>query len=101
MALKDEFATFAMSKLDLKSDPYNPDKEKQVNVSSTAYPPQSGCIQVTLEYLWSADLGKTIPTNQDNSFSTSYSDSGTKVIWLIATTPSGIIDRNLDFIDVK
>jgi len=101
MALKDEYSGFAMSKLDLKSDSYKPVKEKQVNISSTAYPPQSGCIQVTLEYLWSADLGKTIPTNQDNSFATSYSDSGTKVIWLIATTPSGIIDRNLDFIDVR
>jgi TolA-binding protein len=100
MALKDEYATFAMSKLDMKSDFYQAAKGKQVNISSTAYPPQSGCIQVTLEYLWSGDLGKTVPTNQDNSFSTSYSDSGTKVVWLIATTPSGIIDRNLDFIDI-
>jgi TolA-binding protein len=101
VSLKEEYTNFNMAKVDLKSSLYRPKKNKEVNLSSLAYPPQSGCMQVVLDYLWSADLGKAKPDSQEASFATSYSEAGTKVIFLVVTTPSGIIDRNIDLLDVE
>jgi len=101
MSLEEGYANFNMSKVDLKSALYRPPKDKEININSTAYPPQSGCMQVVLEYLWSGDLGKTKPTSQDASFTTSYSQAGTKLISLVVTTPSGIIDRSIDLVDIE
>jgi hypothetical protein len=101
MSFKEEYTMFNMSKVDLKSSRYKLKKNKEVNITSTAYPPQSGCLQVVLDYLWSGDLGKAKPTSQDSSFATSYAESGTKVICLVVTTPSGTIDRSIDLLDVE
>jgi TolA-binding protein len=101
ISLEEEYANFNMSKVDLKSALYRPPKDNEVNINSTAYPPQSGCMQVVVEYLWSGDLGKTEPPSQDSSFTTSYSATGTKVINLVVTTPSGIIDRAIDLVNVE
>jgi TolA-binding protein len=101
VSLKDEYSSFNMSKLDLKSSAYNLKKGQEFSVTATAYPPESGCMPVSLEYGWAGDLGKAVPLAQDSSFTSSYSDPGIKIIGLVVRTSGGVIDRAVDMIDVE
>ncbi|MCX5708754.1 MAG: hypothetical protein NTY14_07310 [Candidatus Omnitrophica bacterium] len=101
VSLKDEYSTFNMSKLELKSSAYNLKKGQEFTMTATAYPPESGCLQVILEYGWALDLGKAAPTFEDSNFTSAYSESGVKVIGLVVRTSAGIIDRSIDLIDVE
>ena len=73
-----------MQKLNLNASSYILNKGKEVAITSGAYVPESGCMQVELQYLWSGDLEKTKPPLAQlsllPSFTTSYKDPGTKVI---------------------
>jgi hypothetical protein len=101
-SLKEEKAMSDMAKVDLRSSAYKIKPESAVEIKSTSYTAESGCMQVELQYLWSGDLGASGPVNNDqSSFPTQYSDSGTKVINLVVVSPSGIIDRSLDILDVQ
>jgi len=100
ISLKEEYRMFDMTKLDLKSHPYKTKKQEVVNISSTANIPQSGCMQVQLQYLWSGDLGNKKPSPEQPIFDTTYLDSGTKVINSAVVSPTGIIDRSFDLVDV-
>jgi hypothetical protein len=101
MSLKEEYANLNMSKVDLKSSAYRPETGKEITITAAASLEQSGCMQVALEYLWSGDLGNVKPSSQDTSLITSYTEPGTKLIGLIVTTSSGMLDRVVDLIDVK
>lgn len=101
VSLKKEYASFNMSKLELKSSAYNLKKAQEFTITATAYPPESGCMQVTLEYGWVGSFGKTQPATDNPSFTSSYSEPGTKVIGLVVRTSSGVIDRSIDLIDVE
>jgi hypothetical protein len=98
-SLKEEFNIFDMTKVELRSHPYRPQKEKTVSISSDTYMPQSGCMQVELQYLWSGHLGDATPTQEQSAFDTAYINRGTKEINLVVVSPTGIIDRNIDFVD--
>jgi TolA-binding protein len=97
---KEEYAMLDMAKIDLKSHPYKVKKEYAVSVSSSVYVGETGCMQVELEYLWSGQLGKQTPASGQSMFNTSYSSSGTKEINLVVISPSGIIDRSIDMVDI-
>jgi len=99
--LKEENAGLDMTKLDLKSSPPVPKKNKEVEITSVAYTAESGCTQVQIQYLWSGDLGAAQPASTQPSFSTRYDEPGTYIVGLIAVSPSGIIDRGLAIIDVQ
>jgi TolA-binding protein len=101
MSLKEEYVNLNMSKVDLKSSAYRPEAGKEITITATASPEQSGCMQVALEYLWSGDLGNVKPSSQGASLITSYAEPGTKLISLIVTTSSGMLDKAVDLIDVK
>jgi TolA-binding protein len=101
VSLKEEYSSFNMSKLDLKSSAYNLKKGQEFTVAATAYPPESGCMQVTLEYGWVGEFGKTEPTSENSSFTSAYSEPGTKFIGLVVRTTGGVIDRAIDLIDVE
>ncbi|MCX5703123.1 MAG: tetratricopeptide repeat protein, partial [Candidatus Omnitrophica bacterium] len=101
VSLKEEYAINDMTKLDLRAHPYKADKGQEINITSTAYIGSSGCMQVQLQYLWSGDIGKARPTLDQTSFNTSYESGGTKEINLVVVSPSGIIDRNLDLVDIN
>lgn len=90
-----------MSKSELKASQYNLSKGQDVNFSSSAFLPASGCTQVELQYLWSGDTGKNSPASTESSFGTSYDEPGTKVINLIIVSPTGIVDRNIELLDVR
>jgi len=93
-----------MQKLNLNASSYILNKGKEVTLASGAYVPESGCMQVELQYLWSGDLEKTKPPLAQlsllPSFATSYKDPGTKVINLVVIAPGGVLDRNIDMLDV-
>jgi TolA-binding protein len=105
ISLKEGGLTDDMTKSNLNASIYILEKGKDVTIASGAYLPESGCMQVELQYLWSGDTGKTkLPLGQSSSlpsFVTSYKDYGTKVINLVVVSPGGIIDRNIDMVDVR
>jgi hypothetical protein len=101
LALKEENSAFNMSKVDLKSQPSTSRINTEIFLGSSTSLPQSGCMQVEVNYLWSGDLGLKKPQNNEASFSTSFSEPGTKVINLVVVSPSGVIDRSLELIDIE
>ena len=100
VSFKEEYAMLGMGKSDLRSQPYRPKKDEGLQVGTAPSTTESGCMQVELQYLWSGDLGKTKPLGNQTTFNTSYSDSGTKVINLVVVSPTDIVDRNMDILDV-
>jgi len=100
VSLKKEYSTFDMTKLDLKAHPYSSKIDTSVSINSTAYTAPTGCMQVELQYLWSGDLGTNQPSVNQPSFDTTYTSKGTKEINLIVVSPTGIIDRSFDLVDV-
>lgn len=92
---------FDMSRLELSAAPFRVKDEQATEISSTANLPESGCMAVEIQYLWSGHLGKTIPAAEQPSFSTSYKFSGTKEVNLVAVTPSGVLDRSIIMVDAQ
>ncbi len=101
MSLKDEYSSYNMSKVGLEASAYKPDTNTEVAVTSNAYVAPSGCMQVEVEYLWSGDTGGSAPATTEPSFTTSYASPGTKEVNLVVVSPSGVIDRNFDILDVR
>ena len=100
LSLKDENTMYDMSKADLKASLYRVSKGQELNIAASVYLPQTGCLQIEVQYFWSGDLGKTKPAFDEASFNTSFTDPGTKVINLVVVSPSGVLDRGIDLIDV-
>ncbi len=99
-SLKEENAAFNMSKLSLEASAGRINKDENIKISSTPYLPETGCMQVGLQYFWSGHLGKNRPLTDQAAFDTAYTDSGTKEINLIVVSPAGIIDRSIEIVDV-
>ena len=92
---------FSMNRVDVKASAYSIAPGEKVTISSTAIPPESGCMQVQLQYFWSGDIGSGTAAYQESEFLTSYADPGTKLIGLVVTTPAGVVDRAIEFLDVQ
>lgn len=100
ICLKKDNGPFDMTRLDLSANPAVIKKDENVDIISTAYTGQTGCMQVELNYLWSGDLGKSSPSAQESSFQTQYRDPGTKIINLAVVSPTGFIDYSINMVDV-
>lgn len=100
LSLKKEYSMFTMAKVDLKASIYRLKNAQETNITSSTYLPESGCMQVEVQYLWSGHTGSAKPEAGQSSFNTAFESKGTKEINLVAVTPSGIIDRTLDLLDV-
>jgi len=90
-----------ISKTELTSSDHILTKEQKVILSSTSYLPQSGCLQVELQYLWSGNTGSAQPVASEGNFQTYYSDPGTKEVNLVVVSPAGVIGRSFDLLDVR
>ncbi|MDD5669365.1 MAG: hypothetical protein PHE58_04975 [Candidatus Omnitrophica bacterium] len=101
LSLKEEDQSFDMSKADLRSSPCRSMKDKETSVSAVSVVPQSGCMQVEVQYLWSGNLGSAQPASETANFSTVYSQPGTTEINVVVVSSSGFIDRSFDLIDVE
>ena len=100
IALKDEYANLDVSNAWLSADFYQPQKNKEVTISSLTSIGPSGCLQIELQYLWSGDLGGAKPAVSQSGFKTSYKAKGTQVINMVLISPTGITGRSLDMVDV-
>ena len=99
VSLKEENAFYDMSRVELKSSPYKLTKDEQANIAASPYLPESGCMSVEINYLWSGHLGKESPSTTQQEFATSYFHPGTKEINLVVVVPGGILDRRIDMLD--
>ncbi len=100
VSLKVENPAFETARVDLNSSRYRIKKDESTNISCTPYNVESGCMQVEIQYLWSGDLGTAKPPLEKSEFNTTYAQSGTKVINLVIVSPSGILDRSIEIVDV-
>lgn len=98
-SLKENFDI--IPKIDLKSHPYAITKEKETHISANTFLPESGCMNVEVNYLWSGHMGSSSPKINQSEFTTSYLYPGTKEINLVVVTPSGTLDRSFDLVDVE
>ena len=100
LSLNEKDALHNMGKVELNASSYILKKEEEVDITSSTFTGETGCMHVELQYLWSGHLGKATPTLEQSSFSTSYAHAGTKEINLVVVSASGVIDRSLDLVDV-
>jgi len=100
-SLKQGYENFEMNKLELKVSPLTAQKDSSVAVSAMPFLSESGCMQVSVEYLWSGNLGKELPASEQASFQTSYNELGPQLINVVAVTASGIIDRCFVIVDIE
>ncbi len=100
VSLKEEHASFTMGKVDLSASSYTLKQGQEIDITAVAYTPETGCMQVELQYLWSGSLGTQTPSSGASAFSTAYPGTGTKAINLVVVSSAGIIDRAFDMVDV-
>lgn len=87
---------------ELKARPYClGDNLKTTRISSQAPFAESGCMQITHEYLWPGNLGSVVSSLGKAEFSTEFSHSGTKEINLVVVTPSSILAKDMYIVDVR
>jgi len=100
VALEGRASLFDAHKLELDSSAYKAKKDESINISSLASAGETGCMQVELQYLWSGHTGSTgNPALNESSFNTSYIP-GTKEINLVVVSASGVIDHNIEMVDI-
>ncbi len=99
LALKEENATFAMTKIAMSPSKYTLKPGEAVSIDVATQVPASGCLQVQVESLWSGDTGTV--TQTENGIALTFTEPGTKLISMVAVTPSGPVDRGIDLIDVE
>ena len=99
-ALKENEGVVTLTPVDIKAQYFKLTVNQDVEVSASAFPLESGCMPVNLEYLWSGELGSAEPGNDQCSFTTHYAYPGTKLIGLAVISPSGILGHSLVFLDV-
>lgn len=99
--LKQKVKPAGATGLDLKPSSYSPKAGSVVELNSSPYATETGCMQVELQYFWSGDTGTSPSALSGTSFSTTYSDPGTKVINLLVSSPSGTLDHGLLMLNVN
>ncbi|MFA5114768.1 MAG: hypothetical protein WC469_01720 [Candidatus Omnitrophota bacterium] len=105
------------TKFELNCHPYRSPRNQDVNISSSYYYGDNGCLQPEFQYLWSGHLGAyhdvsndsstapdsrglTKPDTSQSAFTTQYIHNGSKEVNLVIVSASGVVDRNLDIVDV-
>jgi TolA-binding protein len=100
VSLKEARVSYDMSRLNLYALPYQLNPEKEDNIFSNVILPESGCMQLEVDYLWSGHLGAWRPALEEHSFNTKFASVGTKEINLVVVSPTGIIDCDIYLVDV-
>ncbi len=100
VSLKPENAFFDATRLNLVAYPCKTKIEHAVDIKTVAPSLETGCMDAEVQYFWSGDLGKAQPSPGQSGFNTTYIHSGTKEIYLVVISPSGIIDRDIYMADV-
>lgn len=101
VSFKAESATFDGSKIDLNASSYAAQKNGPITITCTPPAIASGCMEVTVQYLWSGNLGEAKPSSAEPAFDTSYKESGTKEINLVVVSAAGVVDRKIILLDIR
>jgi hypothetical protein len=101
LALKEENAQFTMSRAQIQPAAYRAKVDSPVAVTASAVAPESGCMQVQMDYFWTGDVGTEAGASQQPEQTLTFSSPGTKIIGLVVATPAAVVDRTFDFIDVE
>ena len=88
------------SKLELKVSPFNAHVGDEVTFSASTFLPSVGCLPQKMGYLWSGQIAGKKPPLDSSRFSIIYNQSGTKVINVVAVTPSGVINKAVAIVDI-
>jgi TolA-binding protein len=100
-SLKAEYPGFNPSKADVNVSQAAAKRGETVTVTATAYAGESGCMHVSLYYLWSGDMGGSGIATDQAEFTATYTNPGTNVVNLVVMSPNGILDRTFIFIDIS
>jgi len=100
-SLKPENIRFDMSKAGLRTTPTLLKSSEESTIGSAAVTEASGCMQVVIEYRWSGNTGAANPPLSEPGFKTSYTEPGTKEIFLVLMSPPDLIDRDFIMVDVR
>jgi len=100
VSLKEENPAFTAGLADLNSSRYRLKKDESTDFRCAPYTVESGCMQIEIQYLWSGDLGTAKPPLEKSEFNTTYVQGGTKEINLVVVSPSGVLDRSIEIVDV-
>jgi hypothetical protein len=92
---------YDMGRLELKASPFRVENEQSTQIQALAYMPESGCMSVEVNYLWSGHLGTATPSTTRQEFPASYKHRGTKETNLVVVTSSGALDRSLIMVDAE
>lgn len=92
---------YTMSKAQLTCSPAAVLPKERIGVRSEAMIGSTGCFAVGLQYLWSGHLGDAQPGLTEDYFTTAYADKGVKEVFLVVVSPTGIVDRAFDIVDVE
>ncbi len=99
-SLKAESPAFESVKVDLNSSRYRLKKDESIDINCSPYSVESGCMRVEIQYLWSGDLGSAKTSLEKSGFNATYAQRGTKIINLAVVSPTGVIDRSIEIVDV-
>lgn len=94
-------ASLSFRQIDLSATPLKLKKGQTTEIRASSYLPSTGCLAVEIKYLWSGDLGETLPSIEQAGFFTFYSSCGTKMINLVVVTPTGIIGSGFIILEVE
>ncbi|MBU1125715.1 MAG: hypothetical protein KKC84_06795, partial [Candidatus Omnitrophica bacterium] len=101
LSWEEENASFDMTKVDLSVSVPQFEKNQEISFNAVAFVGETGCMPVAFQYLWSGNLGTTTPAPDASTFTTVYSQAGTKEVCLVVVLPSGTVDRAIQFVDVR
>jgi hypothetical protein len=94
--------SFDISGIQLGARPSPSAINKPVEIYSKVFVlPESGCMPVETNYLWSGNLGQARPSSEEKQFSTTYQEPGIKEINLVVVSPGGVLARGLEMIEVE
>ncbi len=97
---KPENKIFTMEKIVLQASSFTPKPEENLSINANVFAGETGCLDAQLQYYWSGFLGSANPGIEQPSFDTAYPAKGPKVVKLVVVSPSGIIDRGFEIVDV-
>lgn len=100
-ALKDAGILHDKTKLFLRATPSSAKNNQEVIIGSMPYLVQTGCLQAEMQYLWSGSLGAAKPAMQEASFKTTYAQAGTKEVFVVVVSATGVVDGDVDFIEIE
>jgi TolA-binding protein len=100
LSFREENVSYDATRSQLQAHPFTGTSQEKVYIAAQPYASADGCLRVETQYLWSGHLGGARPLPEEDKFGTQFAFPGTKEVNLVVVTPSGAVDRSLEFVDI-